>query len=151
MTLDEFAAVSEVRIPTPAEFVAFVAGQGWRIDTDGTRATLKAPASDPMAVATARMLGREPYRTNVLAVVLDRQGLAQPDPTGEPREDVVVTDPKGPAPAMGLTTLDVPQTCRDCRATILAVPDEVTLAFCERMTCPYRRTGSMSFRGSRAS
>lgn len=84
--------------------------------------------------------------------LLERFGRAQPDPTGEPREDVVADDPKAPAPrAAGLTTLETPQTCRACNALVLAVPDEVTDAFCESPACPHRGpTGSTSSPGSRA-
>jgi len=72
--------------------------------------------------------------------------FAQPDPTGEPRDDAVVTDPNAHAPVSasvpGLTTLEVPYLCRECRALVLAVPDEVTAAFCESPTCPSRRGSS---------
>lgn len=72
--------------------------------------------------------------------------FAQPDPTGEPRDDAVVTDPNAHAPlppdrAAGLTAVD-PHLCRECRALVLAVPDEVTAAFCESPTCPSRRGSS---------
>jgi hypothetical protein len=83
--------------------------------------------------------------------LLERFGVAQPDPTGEPREDVVTDDPKAPAPPpAGLTAVE-PHHCQACNALVLAVPDTVTDAFCERPTCPYRgRTGSTSSTGSRA-
>lgn len=70
MTLDAFCALVLTRIPTPAEFLAFVAAQGWRVSVapDGA-GRLHARGDDPVAVALARMLSREPYRTNVLALV----------------------------------------------------------------------------------
>jgi hypothetical protein len=79
--------------------------------------------------------------------LLERYGAA-PDPTGEPRGDEVTDDPKAPAPReAGLTAVE-PHHCRACNALVLAVPDEVTEAFCEGPTCPYRgRTGSTNSRG----
>lgn len=79
--------------------------------------------------------------------LLERYGRAEPDPTGGPRGDAVVTDPNAYAPspgpsATGLTTPATPQTCRECRALVLAVPDEATEAFCGSPTCPYRRGSS---------
>jgi hypothetical protein len=70
MTLSEFAAVLEDRIPTPAEFLAFVEGQKWRVAQNEKGPVLKVPdRTDAVAVGLARMLSREPYRTNVLAVI----------------------------------------------------------------------------------
>lgn len=85
MTLEEFSRVITTRIPTPAEFVAFVEGMGWRIETNGgDRASLRASASDPLAVGLARMLGREPYRTNVLALAQQKwRQKEEPQPIPE--------------------------------------------------------------------
>lgn len=70
MTLHEFHAVTQTRIPTPAEFLAVVKGLGWRIQVGGDRyAALVAPRTDPVALKLAQLLGREPYRTNVLAEI----------------------------------------------------------------------------------
>ncbi len=70
MTIDQFATATAERIPTPAEFVAFAREQGWTIAVNGAEASLRVPdKTDPLAVAFARMLSREPYRTNVLAVL----------------------------------------------------------------------------------
>lgn len=70
MTLDQFTQIAAQRVPTPQEFLSFVEGMGWRIGRkeDG-RPALKAPPADPVAQRLARMLGREPYRTEVLALV----------------------------------------------------------------------------------
>lgn len=69
MTLDQFRALIRERIPTAKEFVEFVDGQGWAVSVreDGA-AALRAPGgkSDPLVLGLARMLAREPYRTNVL-------------------------------------------------------------------------------------
>ena len=96
MTLAEFRAVTADRIPSPAEFVAFADGQGWRFGTAGGKPVLYARRDDPLAVAFARMLSREPYRTNVLAI-LDARGAApvrnsnpEPAPEPEPEADVEV-------------------------------------------------------------
>lgn len=72
MTLEEFSLVIATRIPTPAEFVGFVEGMGWRITTDGAKASLRASKGDRLAIGLARMLGREPYRTAVLALAMER-------------------------------------------------------------------------------
>lgn len=91
MTLAELRAVAGERIPTPAEFVAFADGQGWRFGTAGGRPVLYADRGDPLAVAFARMLSREPYRTNVLAI-LDARGAVpvrdcRPEPEPEPEPE----------------------------------------------------------------
>lgn len=82
MTLKEFGTVIKQRIPTPDEFVAVVNGQGWRIaiQTEGKASLIVPNSKDRLAVAFARMLSREPYRTNVLRVV-SRQ------PTTAPKEE----------------------------------------------------------------
>lgn len=77
MTLEEFSTVTRTRIPTPQEFVDFVQGQGWKINHQDGRASLRAPRSDAVAVMTAKMLSREPYRTNVLAEVQRRWRQAE--------------------------------------------------------------------------
>jgi|GEM_PF-3946352 len=71
MTTEQFAAIADTRIPTPEEFVAFVHGQGWKIviRDDGTAALRGASSADELALKLAKMLAREPYRTNVLNVV----------------------------------------------------------------------------------
>lgn len=72
MTLADFVEVTKSRIPTPQEFVAFVDAQGWKFaQLDDGRPALKGTRS-PLIVSLARMLGREPYRTNVLALVCKR-------------------------------------------------------------------------------
>jgi hypothetical protein len=137
VTLDEFQAVLRDRIPTPAEFVAFARSQGWRIDAGNGRAALKVrDRSDPLAVTFARMLGREPYRSNVLALVAG----ADPDPTGEPRDDAVATDPNVQPPAAW-------ETCPGCRASVLSGARRDVWRSC-RLTaasgddpCPYRPAG----------
>lgn len=75
------------RIPTADEFVNFVEKVGWRVvcRDDGT-ASLRVPdRSDPVALAMARMLAREPYRTNVLAEAMRRWKQAEaPNPAAGP-------------------------------------------------------------------
>lgn len=72
MTLEQMHHVIAERIPTPAEFVAFAGAQGWKIAVrpDGKPCLRVPDRNDPLAVALARMLGREPYRTEVMALVL---------------------------------------------------------------------------------
>ena len=91
MTVEEFTVLLAERIPTAAEFVAFVEAQpGWkvRIKDDGTAALRVPDVTDPVAVRLAKVLGREPYRTNVLRLVT---GRAEPDLPTEPRPDVIAT------------------------------------------------------------
>ena len=81
MTLDEFVEVG--RIPTPAEFLGFATARGWGVAkrADGT-ASLRVPdPRDEMAVAFARMLSCEPFRTNVLALV---ESGTDPNPAPTP-------------------------------------------------------------------
>lgn len=81
MTLEEFSAITRVRVPTPSELVEFAAGMGWRIQAraDGT-AALKADRTDPLAVSLAKMLSREPYRSGVLAEAQRRWRELHPEP-----------------------------------------------------------------------
>jgi hypothetical protein len=82
MMLEQFAGLARERIPTPAEFVEFVAGLGWRIDVRGDAAALRVPdRNDALALAMARMLSREPYRTGVLLEARRRWRAGQ---TAEP-------------------------------------------------------------------
>jgi len=73
------------RIPTPAEFVAFIALQGWRIAVRGDGAAVllvRNGKEDPLAVSLARLLSREPYRSEVMALVRRAEGdtvVAPPD------------------------------------------------------------------------
>lgn len=75
MTLEQFAGIAQQRIPTPMEFVNFVLSQpGWNIvvSTDG-KASLRVPKADELAIAVARMMGREPWRTQVIDLVTLRK------------------------------------------------------------------------------
>lgn len=134
MTLDDFTAITAQRIPTPAEFVAFVESQGWRINLsgDGERAGLRVPnRQDPLANALADVLKREPYRTNVLAEVRQR---AEYDPPNESRPDTVVTDPNPPAPRPTAG----PTVCPTCDADIYPAATRADIAqLCDRAPCHY--------------
>lgn len=103
MTVDDFAELTHHRIPTPAEFLAFVRSQdGWRVRVkpDGSAALSVPNTKDPLAVSFARMLGREPWRTEVLKLVA---GLdAPPGP------------PAGNAPAPAPATTEGRETCPLC-------------------------------------
>ena len=94
MDLQTFGRIVRERIPSPTEFVAVVKGQGWQIakKADGSAALVVKDKADQLARALARMLSREPYRTNVLLLVseaMDRQ-----DEMGE--TPVPVEKPKPP-------------------------------------------------------
>lgn len=89
MTLTEFGIVIRQRIPTPDEFIAVANGQGWRIvvQTDG-KASLRVPnAKDKLAIAFARMLSREPYRTNVLKAAASREQTTSKQQDLPPKKD----------------------------------------------------------------
>lgn len=85
MTLDDFHNLTRERIPTAEEFFAFVRSQGWSIRKTETAAALRATPTDPVALALAKMLRREPYRTNVLELAM----RAQPDIPKESRPDSI--------------------------------------------------------------
>jgi hypothetical protein len=128
VTLDAFAATIAARIPTPAEFVAFADSQGWRIRVkpDGG-AGLGAPKTNPLAVQLARILSREPYRSQVLAIVRDRP---PPDPEAPPFEAPPAPGEPNPTPA--------PTHCQQCRAWVnpeVAAGD--VRAMCSQSQCPY--------------
>lgn len=69
MNIDMMASILETRVPTAIEFHEFVKSQGWniRIRDDG-KAALVANAEDPVAVKLAKMMGREPWRTEILKI-----------------------------------------------------------------------------------
>jgi hypothetical protein len=117
MTLDEFATITSTRIPTPLEFLEFADGQNWTItETGENRAALRVTdRTDPMAQALAKMLSREPYRTEVLKLVRDRRQTTEPT------------------------------QCKHCQRIWLCTRDEIhTLAqnphWCSMGPCPYRLT-----------
>lgn len=90
MTLEEFVAVAGRRILTPPEFVAFAAAQQWRFDANGPTAALLVPnGQDPLARQFAKMLSREPYRTNVLKYLAELDA-PRPAPPPEPETEPVV-------------------------------------------------------------
>ena len=134
MTIEEFAAVTDRRIPTPKEFVAFVGSQdGWRIVVvGGGQAALRVPSkTDPLAVAVARMLSREPWRTEVLNIV---SGAAAPEPQPAP-----VPPPPAPEPDAALTATTDPWGNTVLRAGSGSPARAVELIGSERGTCAYRR------------
>ncbi len=114
MTLQDFGSIIHQRIPTPSEFVAVVRGQGWDIAVraDGKAFLKVKSAADPLAVALAKMLGREPYRTNVLTEIL----------TAKPAEPA--------APAFHA------ETCQKCNGIVFA-PDEIGKICDKTNHCPY--------------
>ena len=138
MTLDEFAAVSQTRIPTPKEFIGFVRGQGWAFKVDGEKAWLyRVPPDDmPVAQATAAMLKREPYRTNVLRELL-AEPVRESPPEGRQAE-VVRLAGEAAAPARETLPCVTPEVCHGCRATIYLPGPEIA-AVCDKTPCPYFR------------
>ena len=100
MSLDDFVTISDTRIPTPAEFVRFVEGQGWliRVTPDGRAALGVKDKTDPVAIATAKMLSREPWRSEVIRVVAPPNKSSAtdtpppPKPTDRPQGVAVCED-----------------------------------------------------------
>lgn len=136
MTIDEFAEVMEDRIPTPREFVAFVRGQGWAFKVDGEKAFIRARAGDDLAVSTAKMLGREPYRSNVLALL--RAEPVSDSPPDRRQEEVVRLAGEAAAPARETLPCVTPEVCHGCRATVYLPGPEIA-AVCDKTPCPYFR------------
>jgi hypothetical protein len=128
MTLNEFSDIAAQRIPTPREFVEFAECQRWRFKVGDGRAALVARKDDPLALAFAKMLSREPYRTNVLKILAERGAQLDrtPEPNGEP-------DPE-------------PESCRQCKRDVSDSENRDRLMgvnpFCRETPCPYR--GSIS-------
>lgn len=125
MTLDKFSEISATRIPTPEEFIAFAESQDWRIVVmDDNRAALKVKnKNDELAQAFARMMAREPYRTNVLNVVRENDK--------QPAKVVTEVEPE-------------PTVCTECKATWYAPIEEIWEAvqsphYCSTGKCPFRR------------
>lgn len=125
MTLEQL--VGSGRIPTPSEMVAFAEGQQWRFRCGSDGAALLADKADPLALAFARMLSREPYRTNVLKF-LSARGPSEDRPRLAPRPVPV------PVPVIEKPKHD-PDTCRECGRDVSDPEDRARLAdplYCER-------------------
>lgn len=120
LTIDQFAEVLNSRIPTPAEFIGFARGMGWRFRA-GDRPALIADLADPLAHGMARMLSREPYRTNVLAE------LAK-----EPPAVPAVCRPSTPARPVPTVNEDgsVYHRCRTCGAAASGPSVAAVVAHC---------------------
>jgi len=126
VTLDKFSEISATRIPTPEEFIAFAESQEWRIVVmDENRAALKVRnKDDELAQAFAKMMAREPYRTNVLNVVRENDK--------QPTKVALDVEPE-------------PEVCKECKATWYAPLEEIREAvqsphYCAQPRCPYRMT-----------
>jgi hypothetical protein len=126
MTLDEFHALTRDRIPTPGEFVAFARHQGWGFKVNGDKAALVADKDDPLAVTLARMLGREPYRTNVLAALDSERVTAAAAEANRPANVVRPAPPGWPA--------GLPAHCGHCDADAVVPGGRL----CEPAACPLK-------------
>ncbi len=105
MTMDEFARLLAARIPTAEEFLAFAAFAGWRVVATPSGPALRVPdRTDPLAVAFAKLLSREPYRTNVLAAA------------GVPKPAKPLPPPPPPEPE--------PWVCGVCNGTVYVTEAE---------------------------
>lgn len=90
MNVMELHAVACERIPTPREMIQFIESQGWSVTVRDGRGSLKAPKADPVAVGLAKLMSREPYRTNIIA---ELEGRAFPDVGTESKPDIIVGAP----------------------------------------------------------
>jgi hypothetical protein len=118
ITVEQFWAITRDRIPTPQEFVAFAEGRRWKFRVTETETALLANKGDPLAVSLARMLSREPYRTNVLAYLAGRTGTPPaPSPAAPP-------EPERPPP----------QECQVCGRDVSNAEDRARLA--DPLFCP---------------
>ncbi len=131
MTLDDFYTLTQGRIPTATEFLAFVRSMGWSVRKTATSAALRAPTSNPVAIALAKMLSREPYRTKVLDL-LAHPGVATDAPdTGAPETP---GEPGGPAMTESLAC----RACGVCWELAATTADKALL--CDRiLTCPEKK------------
>ena len=130
MTLDTFHAITEERIPTADEFTEFVRSMGWSIRKEAEQAFLRAPKTDPVALALARMLKREPWRTKVLAPIIENVTEGPPHPTavtGEPRPR------EKPPPQLPMAC----PTCQDQWEPEATTIDRALL--CSHGDCPAKR------------
>lgn len=119
LTIEEFGEIISTRIPTAAEFVAFVRGQGWGVHARDGKAFLRGPVSDPLLQKLAKMLSREPYRSQVLAMVESRPIVAL---TQVERQQAADEEP-----------IRV-ETCRQCRRNVFPAVREHG---CSHFACPY--------------
>ena len=90
MNVVELHAVASERIPTPREMIQFIESQGWSVTVREGRGSLKAPKADAVAVGLAKLMSREPYRTNIIA---ELEGRASPDVGTEPHGGILVGAP----------------------------------------------------------
>lgn len=145
MTLEEFAAAVEARVPTAAELVGFVRGRGWEIGLAGETPRLNGvPAADrPVAVATAAVLGREPYRSGVLELLRAEPVRESPPPDRMERVLARLEQLAGEVRAPAVGRGPEPEVCRTCRATVFLPGPEVaaTCPHPPHLPCPYFRLG----------
>jgi len=133
MNVDQLHEIAKERIPTAQEFLAFIRGQGWDvvIKADGTASLRTKEKGDPVAFATAKMLGREPWRTNVLELLKPKPAepkrYANDDRPHSERQPEPPTQPvQQPAPPEPVTSDREQVTrCEVCRSTWYCSEEEV--------------------------
>jgi len=143
MTIDDFDSVLADRIPQPAELVGFVRGLGWEISLAGDSAKLaRVPPGDvPVALATAAVLRREPYRTGVLELLRAEPVRESPPPD---RLELVLAGLErraGERAAPAANREPAPEVCHTCRATVF-LPGPSVASVCPHpptKPCPYFR------------
>lgn len=126
MTLEQLVNLG--RIATPAEMVEFAEGQRWGFRHSSDGAALLADKNDPLALAFARMLSREPYRTNVLKFLSERgPSEDRPRPVAVPKPVPVAEEPEPDQ-----------ETCRECGKDVSDPETRERMAdplFCDRGGC----------------
>lgn len=149
MTLDEFHELTRTRFPTAAEFLMFAEHCGWRVvmGEDGRPRLRVGNGRDPLAIQFAKLLSREPYRTNVLAIAgVPAQAAPAPDVPPLPAPEVAGE----PTPHHGVTS-ERTYLCSLCHRRFWAPLDEIrerlqSHVFCDRvgsLAVTSRRTGEL--------
>jgi hypothetical protein len=128
--IESFLVVTKERPPTAEDFVRLVSGLNYRVAVkgDGTAALWVKDAGDPLAQRLAKMLRREPYRTDVLKLLAERGDLVNPSqaPADLP--------PPRPEPRPETTGRTEWESCPECKAQIspALTPDDA-LTLCNRV------------------
>lgn len=130
MTIDEFLAIAQTRILTAGEFIEFAGGMGLKITKREGKGFLKGNPKDPILLSLVEMMKREPYRTNVLALV--EEDKTQPLPPQEPPPG------KPEPPPVELPTVGV--DCQICNSKWEPAATMIDIAMlCLRTNCPAKK------------
>lgn len=86
MNLDAFLNTTESRLPTAEEFIALCDEFGIEFDrrADGTPVLRPSNGNSDVAVLVAKLIGREPWRSQVIATRLPKPTAPEQDKEPEP-------------------------------------------------------------------